>query len=144
MGLIGDINEIKKEWKKSSLGIKIIIVLSSFFVFSSITSLSDVIFSWKGFILDGIEFYKSIITHPLKKLLEKINLFYQKPFIDYIIICIILYSSLGRWLWHNSRTRKSKDVLYHFFMITMLVIPIIIPLIIFNNSSSQPKFLIML
>ena len=58
-------DEIKKYWKESPIWAKVVWVLSVFFASSSIASLSDLVFAWKGFILDGIEFYRAIIS-PIK------------------------------------------------------------------------------
>lgn len=48
MSLAGDIEELKKLWKGASLLMKGAIVLGIILTSSSITSLSDVVFEWKG------------------------------------------------------------------------------------------------
>ena len=50
MGLIGDFKELKQEWKDSSVLKKVLVILVLFLTTGSVTSLSDVVFQWRGFI----------------------------------------------------------------------------------------------
>lgn len=59
--------DVKQYWKQSPYWAKIVWVLSTLFSSSSIASLGDTVFAWKGFILDGINFYR-IIVSPIKSI----------------------------------------------------------------------------
>ena len=64
-------DEIIKYWKKSPFLAKVIWVVSVILASSSIASLSETVFAWKGFILDGVEFYRELLE-PLKILLSSV------------------------------------------------------------------------
>lgn len=57
--------ELFGAWKSQSALAKAITFLMTFLAFSSLASLADVIADWKGFILTGIEFYRSVVTKPI-------------------------------------------------------------------------------
>ena len=63
MGLSGafnkDVNEARELWTKSSLLIKLVIVASIFL------SLADVVFEWRGFVLQATELYRGWFVEPL-------------------------------------------------------------------------------
>ncbi len=44
---------------------KLLLVISFFLSISSIASLSETVFKWKGFILDGIQFYQAFLASPI-------------------------------------------------------------------------------
>lgn len=74
MSLTSDISEAKKLWKESSWILRCTIVLSVFLTTSSITSMSDAIVGWRGFILDGLLFYRNWITSPVEALFALVYL----------------------------------------------------------------------
>ena len=53
-----------------------VLVLAFFLTTSSLASLSETVFKWKGFILTGIEFYQEWIQGPIKILGPKVGLNY--------------------------------------------------------------------
>lgn len=68
MSLKSDLDDAKEIWKDSSFATRCLIVLSLVLATSSITSLADVVFKWKGFILQGVDFYQVWIKNPLADL----------------------------------------------------------------------------
>ena len=68
---------------------KAAIILVTFLSISSITSLSDVVFEWKGFILDAIEFYRKWIVNPFRSVATLIGLNY----VDIEVDAIVLFST---------------------------------------------------
>ena len=95
MSIVDDIKGVKSLWSGASLPFKGLIVVSTFFAVSSITSLSDVIFEWKGFILDGIEFYRGLIVRPLQEFAAQFGLSYARQAVDFFILFCIVSSG---WL----------------------------------------------
>lgn len=99
MGLKQDIEETRELWKESSLLFKVVILLSTFLTISTITSLADVIFGWKGFILDAVIFYRTWITALIGKLLGYFGIYYTRSAIDYLTLVGLLNVSAARWAW---------------------------------------------
>lgn len=91
MGLKSDLEEAKKMWVNSSLLMKLFIITSLFITTSSMASLSDAIFKWKGLILDGIDFYHNYVADPAIQLLALIGLQYS-PLDVNVFILVSLYA----------------------------------------------------
>lgn len=96
MGFSEDINNSIKDWKKSSLIWKIITVIAVFFAISSITSLSEVVIGWKGFLLDGVEFYRSVIKRPVNNFFGSIGLNFTSFFLDQLFLVLFLFTIMLR------------------------------------------------
>ncbi len=69
---------------------KFFIILSSLITFNSLASISDAVFKWKGFISDGLEFYRANITSPLTKFFSLLNLEYELFEMNVIIITFLI------------------------------------------------------
>ncbi len=110
MALYSDLNEIKQFWKNASLLGRIILLFSTFLAISSITSLSDTIFQWKGFILDGLNFYKAYITTPLSIILSKLDFNLKPTSSDVIIIILLGLSAQIRKLTLNGYSNFSNKI----------------------------------
>jgi hypothetical protein len=66
---------------------KVAISIAIFLSISSIASLSEIIFKWKGFIFDAIEFYRHWIVQPLRNFASFFGLtYYSKAEVDSMII----------------------------------------------------------
>lgn len=130
MGLLGDIDEVKLFWKTASLPTKIVLVVSTFLALSSITSLSEAIFKWKGFISDGLEFYYLYVSKPVRELLSFFGLIVTETKADYAILIILFYSGWFRVLfdWGKEVGYKNHSfimmVVLRFVTIVMLLIVI--------------------
>ncbi len=91
MGLKADFDELIDEWGEKSLLSKVILGVSFFVTLSSITSLSDTVFKWKGFILEGITFYRTYISIHFRSFAEFLGLSYDVYFIDFYIINMLVF-----------------------------------------------------
>ena len=91
-----DVQDARKLWGDSSLFMKIVIGASIFLTTGSITSLSDVVFEWKGFILDGIEAYRALVVTPLREFAREYNLVYRARTIDVLMIYGVFLASMVR------------------------------------------------
>lgn len=98
MGLLGDIEEVTKDWRKKSLPFKAISLFSLFLAVSSIASLADILITWKGFFKDGIEFYRSFITIPIGKFFGWMNIKLYQGQIDTLVITNLFFLPIIRIL----------------------------------------------
>ena len=96
MGLSDDINEAKKLWNGASLPMKGVIVLTLFLTTSSVTSLADRVFEWKGFILDGVEAYRELIAGNIITVLDRFGLQISVESVDVAIISGLLVAATIR------------------------------------------------
>lgn len=96
MGLLGDFKEYKESFSKSPTLVKAIIIIAFFMSISSFTSLADQIFQWRGFILDGVQFYRNYVTDPVRNLLSSISIHYTSTAIDLLIIMGLFTSACIR------------------------------------------------
>jgi hypothetical protein len=98
MGLKGDIDEVAKVWISSPWRIKVYLALSTLLASGSIASLSDVLFKWKGFVLDAVVFYRSRIGVPFHNLMQSaVDVRLPEGFSDHILLWILLLASLTRY-----------------------------------------------
>ena len=71
MSLFSDLNsDLRKEWRTAGPGKKILLSLSVLMTVSSLTSISDVVFRWRGFIADGVGLYHEYVREPLREVLS--------------------------------------------------------------------------
>ena len=91
MGFRNDFNEAKELWSNSSLLTKIFVCVTLFLTTSSIASLSDVVFKWKGFVLDGIAIYRDWLVAPITDYSSYIGLKYSVAEIDALILLDVLF-----------------------------------------------------
>lgn len=127
MGLIGDIQESKNLWLKSSWLFRIVILVSTFFAISSIASLSDVIFHWKGFIYDGIKFYSTWISEPIKKIALEYGLEFSTRAVDFMILQLLFVMSVNREFWSEHDKLES-------FVFSVIIIIAVCVLVIFVSK----------
>ena len=90
MGLYEDIGTVRRLWKDASFISKIFLVVSAFFALGSIATLSDVVFHWKGFILDGVNFYNRYVTSFIGKFVSffggTINQYWSNYYLLYFLV----------------------------------------------------------
>ncbi len=97
MPLQEDWNELKKTWSKLSHLGKIISVVSFVITCTSVASLADSIFEFRGFILTGIEFYRSILDY-----LQVIGLVISGPKRDVFVAMLLIITGVMKH--HDSNT----------------------------------------
>ncbi|WP_053159115.1 hypothetical protein [Pseudomonas sp. P1.8] len=163
MGLKGDWDEAKKMWSNSSLLMKLIITVSLFVNIGSIASLSETIFKWKSFILEGLSFYHDYIADPVTQTLNLIGLHYSRTDIN-VLFLISLYAgsyfrAVGtRELWRDFKSKPISNSLVYlcftgvyiypglfegdsitYFILLIYVIAIIASLVsIYKNRKDDP------
>ncbi len=129
MGLKGDLEEIIGGWNKHHFWFKAVLILFFFLSVSAVANLADIIFKWKGFILEGLDFHKEFIALPLKDIARFIGLNYTMDFIYFLnIFLLLVYFPTARNYWNYGRKLKYRDVefktiIYHtLFFILLLVL----------------------
>lgn len=97
MSLFSDIKgDLAENWKNSGWALRIILVFSLFFTVSSITSLSDVVFKWKGLIYTALEFYRAWVHGPINDIAKMLGI----VVLDWVVGVTIISS-----LWMGSCVR---------------------------------------
>lgn len=109
MTFIDDLEKLGPALKSSSLTTKVLVVIATFLQISSITSLSDAVFKWKGFILDGVTFYRDRFVEPVKEIAAGFGLTeYSTLEIDIIVATttylVVFIRSLSRIELHEFTT----------------------------------------
>ncbi len=106
-----EFEELKDLWSKSSWFIRILLIFSFFLSVSSIASLSDKIFAWKGFILDGVTFYRSAIRSKIISLFDWLNLSILEGYEDIFVIYMLIGGAVVRYLRFRSvRIIENKSI----------------------------------
>lgn len=137
MGIHGDIEETKKLWSHASFPTKALLIVFTFLNFSSITSLADTVFKWKGFILDGVSFYQKWVRNPISEILSFISV--PQELTDYIISTVIMISIHNRTKTGKSKWYSERRDLY-FFTIGVSALILILSLVTFLHPSGSPFY----
>ena len=117
MSIIKDIEEAKKLWGDASLPIKGIIVVSLFITVSSVASLSELVFRWKGFFLDALEFYRKWVVIPIVDFFKPFDIVWSRAEADVVILGWITVVSWVRYCWVDcSLTQAGKKDFKDFFL----------------------------
>jgi hypothetical protein len=73
-----EIDELKKSFKEGNALTRIVMVTCFILSLSSLAELSNKVVAWKGFILNGLGFYRSIFVEPIAYLTSNIGLSYTE------------------------------------------------------------------
>jgi hypothetical protein len=68
MELKADVEEVAQVWARAPWHVRICLTFSLILTSTSIASLSETVFKWKGFLLDAINLYRSFISGPVQDL----------------------------------------------------------------------------
>lgn len=112
MGLKADIDEVAKVWRQSPWRVRLFLALSLLLASSSIASLSETIFKWRGFLLDGLTFYRHYITGPTIEFAQQV-FHYDFPtgFADFLVVTALISTATIRVIMFNVRQR-SMAIIY--------------------------------
>lgn len=109
MGLKADIEEVTQFWGRSPWRVKVFLSLSFFLSTSSIASLSEAVFKWKGFFLDALAFYRLYVSGPVGLQVQHLLSYPLPPtFIDHSIILALFFSSMIRVMLYRQKTMSGK------------------------------------
>ncbi len=106
------IDEFKNDWKNSGWITRLILLISVFISTSSFASLSGIVFKWKGFILDGIEFYRENILVVIQHFGQLTGMTYSVGEADCVAIIFITVTSLVRAIMAQQKGLYAKGGLF--------------------------------
>ncbi|AUZ84173.1 hypothetical protein [Methylophaga nitratireducenticrescens] len=75
----------KELWGESSILFKLVSGISIFLAISAITSLSEEVFRWRGFIKDGVDFYRFSLILPVRDFLERFGFLISQDEADFLV-----------------------------------------------------------
>lgn len=78
MDIHKEIEEFKVSFNEGGILTRTLLILGFIFTLSSVTSLSGIVVEWKGFILDGLNFYQSYFVQPIISAASILGLGYSK------------------------------------------------------------------
>jgi hypothetical protein len=111
MGLNTDIEEISTMWRGAPWRVRVLLGLSIFLSASSIASLSETVFKWKGFVLDALTFYRTYIGTPVGIWLTKQLTHAPAPdFFDNAVIYTLFFSCLIRVAGFRTRSTAARVI----------------------------------
>ena len=82
MSIVDEYSKLKEAWADSTLTAKLIIAVFAILTITPLASLAETLIAWKGFLRDGINFYRDFVTEPLIELFKTLGLFYTQVEID--------------------------------------------------------------
>lgn len=96
MWLRDEIDQLKKNWRDSTVFGRLLMGLSLYFTLSALASLSETVAGWKGFVLDAIVFYREWISAPILSIAKLCGLNIRGEFFDVFVIYLIHSSAYVR------------------------------------------------
>jgi hypothetical protein len=97
LGIAEDFYGLKSQWSKITFGTKVIFILSFSLSVLTVGSLADSIFSFKGFVVAGIEFYREF-TEPVRTFISSLlNVEISRVLQDSIIMAGLWLGSVYRF-----------------------------------------------
>jgi hypothetical protein len=109
MGLKADVEEVLVAWRKATWPLRLWLFLSLLVASGSVASLSETVFRWKGFLLDGLLFYRTYIAAPLQEALGYLLPVSLPPtFADVVTLASILTLGMMRTSAQVARRRRRR------------------------------------
>jgi len=134
MSIIADIKgDLQLLWGTSKWPTKLFVLVSLFMAISSVTSLADTVFKWKGFILEGLKFYHEWIQAPAIHLLKLIGVALTPSQVDSIILLfLVTYAFIRAAILANNVNKVLKFRVS--LIIELAVVYFFTILVIFKNA----------
>lgn len=120
MGVKEDVEGAAKLWKNSSWLTKLFVAVSILTSTSSIASLSESVFKWKGFILDGLTYYQKAIVPPILELLNFTSWSYSDNEVHILVITSLVTGGSIRSIHFIESNSASKDI--HFIIVQYIAL----------------------
>lgn len=117
MGILSDAEELAKAFPKASWPTKIIILSGFLGSVTSLASISESVYKWKGFVANFLEIYDKYVKAPFTELLAFLPFQIPTYTLDYLILCICTVIAMYRAiesgnLKHPSYTKKFILIIY--------------------------------
>lgn len=94
--MLSEFKKLRSIWSQSSLPARAILIVSTFFTVTSVTSLSDAVFQWKGFILDGLTFYRDCFIGTIREVAIYFGIALTADAVDVVILSAIWFIAIVR------------------------------------------------
>ena len=134
MGLKADLDEVTQHWKRSPWRVKIFLLVALFLSTSSLASLSDAVFKWKGFILDALIFYREHISQPLAEIFSGVLGHPLPPsFFDGAVLLGLVHGALIRAI-----LLRRASAMQHIADVAFFVFSYVAMLFILGNEKHKP------
>ncbi|MFT6915616.1 MAG: hypothetical protein ACJAWL_001926 [Motiliproteus sp.] len=78
MDISKEVEGFRESFRDGGILTRTLLILDFLFTLSSLTSLSGIVVEWKGFILDGLNFYQSYFVSPVISVASIVGLEYSK------------------------------------------------------------------
>lgn len=130
MSLKDDVSAAANEWGTASWKVRVLLVLGVLLSASSLASLADTVFQWKGFLLRGLEFYRAYVAAPLANLVTSLV---GKPLtqvqIDAVVLFALFFGALMRIeaMQPISPARRIARILAQVFLFALCVAFVALP-----------------
>lgn len=114
MGLKADIDEVVDHWTHAPWRVKVFLAVALFISSSSLASLSESVFRWKGFLLEALAFYRVYVSDPASRFItDLVGRSLPSNYIDGAVLLGLFHGALIRALLlrHVSVARRIGDVL---------------------------------
>lgn len=100
MSVFGDFKELRDEWKKNSFSGKVFLIISTIFATTSLTSISEIVVKWRGFMLEVIRFYQKWVRQPFRNFLDWFGLDIELVTADLLIVVSVIFGCFLRFCWY--------------------------------------------
>ena len=135
MTLKADLDELTEYWGRAPWRVKVVLGLSVFLSTSSLASLADAVFQWKGFVLEAIAFYREYVAVPFATLLGGLSgLTFTPQWIDSGVLFGIFLGALARSTPLRHATKAARRIDYCCFAASYLTM---MTLLFFDSPSSS-------
>ncbi|AUP81420.1 hypothetical protein [Flavivirga eckloniae] len=112
MSFKSDFDEYISDFKKYPFWLKIVLGVMLLATVSSIASISDIFFNWKGFILEGLESYRKCINRPIRVVAENLGVIIPEKKVDELILLQLIYLPYIRMELLNFIKHKNLLILF--------------------------------
>lgn len=118
MGLKADVEEVALHWRRAPWRVKVFLVLALFLSTTSLASLAETVFRWKGFVLDALGFYRHHISEPVSVYLTHL-LGHSLPthFVDQAVIFGLFFGALIRCLFLRNMAIPRRALYVSWFVV---------------------------
>lgn len=113
MGLKADLEEVTGYWARSPWRVRVFLAIALFLSATSLASISEAVFKWKGFILEALDFYRQFIAGPIGSFVTTVTGLAVTPqWIDSAVLLGLFLGALARVTPFRHRTTIARLVDY--------------------------------
>ena len=138
MSIQSDFVELKNYWRHSSFYMRAWLLIVGYLSISSIASISDTVFQWKGFFLDALLFYRNWISGPIRSFFWNVfGVHYAQRRVDTLVLMFLVVASYTRAYIFSPKRLKGESRSIHFVILLAAWIQLFMFLDYFRASEPQ-------